>query len=103
MVQAALSMTDAIKAVADGLPRRGRGKPARRAESSLTQALKNVASRKRNPPTTRTGRKGIVIYLEQDVAAAIKRLAADYDTTVQALGETAFKYLFEKLGEPSPA
>ena len=37
------------------------------------------------------------------MAAAIHRLAADYDTTVQALGETAFKYLFEKLGEPSPA
>jgi hypothetical protein len=99
----ALSMTDAIKAVADGFPRGRRGLPPRHAEPSLTQAMKNVARRKRNPPTTRTGRKGIVIYVEQDVAAAIRRLAADYDTTVQALGETAFKYLFEKLGEPSPA
>ena len=103
MEHAALSLTDAIKAVADGLSRGRRGKSARRAESSLTQAMKKVATRKRNPPTTRTGRKGIVIYVEQDVAAAIRRLAADYDTTVQALGETAFKYLFEKLGEPSPA
>jgi antitoxin-like ribbon-helix-helix protein len=96
-------MTDQIKAAAGRLPRGARNEPPRRAEPSLTQALKNVASRKRNPPTTRTGRKGIVIYVEQEVAAAIRLLAADYDTTVQALGETAFKYLFEKLGEPSPA
>jgi hypothetical protein len=100
------SLTDAIKAVADGLPRGRRARPARparRAEPSLTQAMQKVASHRRNPPTTRTGRKGIVIYVEQDVAAAIRRLAADYNTTVQALGETAFKYLFEKLGEPSSA
>jgi hypothetical protein len=96
-------MTDAIKAVADGLPRGRRSLPSRHGEPSLTQAMKNVARHKRNPPSTRTGRKGIVIYVEQDVAAAIRRLAADYDTTVQALGETAFKFLFEKLGEPSPA
>jgi antitoxin-like ribbon-helix-helix protein len=99
--RAALSMTDAIKAVADGVTRGRRSEPAPRAQSSLTQAMQKVASRKRNPPTTRTGRKGIVIYVDQEVAAAIRRLAADYDTTVQALGETAFKYLFEKLGEPS--
>lgn len=96
-------MTDAIKAVADGVVRDRRAKPSRRREASLTQALKSVAGRKRNPPATRSGRRGIVIYVEQDVAAAIRRLAADYETTVQALGETAFKYLFEKLGEPSPA
>ena len=103
MGPAVQSMTDAIKAVADGLPRDRRNKPPRRAEPSLTQAIKNVASRKRNPPTTRAGRRGIVIYVEQDVATAVRRLAADYETTVQALGEMAFKYLFEKLGGPSPA
>lgn len=96
-------MTDAVKVAAGRLPRVRRSKPARRAEHSLTQVLKNVASRRRNPPATRTGRKGIVIYVEQDVALAIRRLAADYNTTVQALGEMAFKHLFEKLGEPSPA
>jgi hypothetical protein len=95
-------MTDQIKAAAGRLPRVGAGKSLRHAEASLTQALKNVASHRRNPPTTRAGRKGIVIYVEQEVASAIRRLAVDYDTTVQALGEMAFKYLFEKLGEPSP-
>jgi hypothetical protein len=95
-------MTEQIKVAAGRLPRGGAGEPLRQSEPSLTQALKNVASRKRNPPTTRAGRKGIVIYVEQEVAAAIRSLAVDYNTTVQALGETAFKYLFEKLGEPSP-
>src|SRR5262245_21919879 len=59
-----LSLTDAIKAVATGHVRT----PGQAAEPppSLTQAMKDVASRKRNPPTTRAGRKGIVIYVDQD-------------------------------------
>ena len=64
--------------------------------------MKDVASRKRNPPTTRAGRKGIVIYVDQDVAAAIRRLASEMNTTVQALGTTAFDLLLEKFGEPRP-
>ena len=65
--------------------------------------MKKVASHKRNPPATRTGRKGIVIYFEQHVATAIRHLASEYDATNQALGEMAFKLLFEKFGEPWPA
>ena len=64
--------------------------------------MKKVASHKRNPPATRTGRKGIVIYFDQRVAAAIRRLASDCDATNQELGEMAFKFLFEKFGEPWP-
>ncbi len=106
MDYATLSLTDAIKASVGRLPRQRASKsppPPRRRESSLTQAMKTVASRKRNPPATRTGRKGIVIYFDQHVAAAIRRLGSDYDATNQDLGEMAFKYLFEKFGEPWPA
>ena len=46
------------------------------------------------------GRKGIVIYVDQDVATAIRRLAGELNTTVQALGTTAFDLLLEKFGEP---
>jgi hypothetical protein len=100
---AALSMTDAIKASAGRLPL-GAGRPRRqRPETSLTQSVKNVASHMRNPPATRTGRKGIVIYFEQHVAAAIRHLASECDATNQELGEMAFKFLFEKFGEPWPA
>jgi hypothetical protein len=98
-----LSLTDAIKAVATGHARRpGAGAAPSPGAPSLTQVLRDVASRKRNPPTTRAGRKGIVIYVDQDVAAAIHRLAAEFNTTVQALGTTAFDLLLEKFGEPRP-
>ena len=108
MDYSALSLTDAIKASVGRLPRQRASKspppsPPRRRESSLTQAMQTVASRKRNPPATRTGRKGIVIYFDQPVAAAIRRLGSDYSATNQDLGEMAFKYLFEKFGEPWPA
>jgi antitoxin-like ribbon-helix-helix protein len=97
-----LSLTDAIKAVATGHVRVPGDAGAPPPEPSLTQAMKEVASRKRNPPTTRAGRKGIVIYVDQDVAAAIRRLASEMNTTVQALGTTAFDLLLEKFGEPRP-
>jgi hypothetical protein len=98
-----LSLTDAIKAVATGHVRKpSEGAAPSPAQPSLTQALKDVASRRRNPPTTRAGRKGIVIYVDQDVAAAIRRLAGELNTTVQALGATAFDLLLEKFGEPRP-
>ena len=103
MGQTALSMTDAIKVSAGRHPVSA-GKPRRpRPEASLTQSVKQVASHKRNPPATRTGRKGIVIYFEHHVASAIRHLASEYDATNQALGEMAFKLLFEKFGESWPA
>lgn len=96
-------MTDAVKVSAGRLPY-GASKPRRqRPEPSLTQSVKKVAGHKRNPPATRTGRRGIVIYFEQRVAAAIRHLASECDATNQELGEMAFKFLFEKFGEPWPA
>ena len=103
MDQSALSMTDAVKASAGRLPLGASKLPRERPEPSLTQSVKKVASHKRNPPATRTGRKGIVIYFEQHVAAAIRHLASECDATNQELGEMAFKFLFEKFGEPWPA
>jgi hypothetical protein len=97
------SMTDAVKAAAGRLPLAAGHLSRRRSEASLTQSVKNVASHKRNPPTTRTGRKGIVIYFDPRVAAAIRRLASDCQATNQQLGEMAFKFLFEKFGEAWPA
>jgi len=97
------SMTDAIKAAAGRLPLASDHLSRRRSEASLTQSVKTVASHKRNPPTTRTGRKGIVIYFDPRVAAAIRRLASDCQATNQQLGEMAFKFLFEKFGEAWPA
>lgn len=97
-----LSLTDAMKAVATGHVRAKGNGALPRAETSLTQAMKDVASRRRRPPATRAGRKGVVIYVDQEVAASLRRLASELNTTVQALGITAFDLLFEKFGEPRP-
>jgi hypothetical protein len=97
------SLTDAIKAVATGHVRaRPPAAAPLRGRPSLTDAMKDVASRGRKPPATRAGRKGIVVYVEPDMADAIRRLAAEFNTTVQALGVTAFELLLDKLGEPRP-
>ena len=98
----ASSLTDAIKAAAGRLPPSRRSKAPRRPEGSLTDAVRIVGRQQCNPPATRAGRRGIVIYFDQNVAAAIRRVASDYDATNQELGEMAFKFLFEKFGEPWP-
>jgi hypothetical protein len=101
--EAGESMTDAIKAVATGHARSRRNAAPVRAKPSLTDAMKDVATRGgRKPPATRAGRKGIVIYVDPDVADAIRRLAGEFNTTVQALGTTAFELLLDKFGEPRP-
>lgn len=103
MAHVPLSLTDAVKASAGRPPPASARAPRPRPETSLTQSVKKVASRRRSPPATRTGRKGIVIYFDPHVAASIRRLALDWNVTNQQLGEWAFKYLFEKLGEAWPA
>jgi len=104
-------MTDEIKIAAGRKPGGKAGKTVASAsrldlpskvDRSLTGSLKKVAARKRKPPATRQGRKGILIYVREDVSIAFKRLALQYDTTNQDLGELAFKCLFDKLGEPWP-
>jgi hypothetical protein len=103
MEHAGLSMTDAIKASAGRLTPKVDRRPRQRPGQSMTQSVKDVAARQRKPPSTRSGRKGIVLYFDQRVAGAIRRLAAEYDVTNQELGEMAFKFLFEKFGEAWPA
>jgi hypothetical protein len=79
----AQSLIDAIKAAAGRLPRDAKDNSPHRLEPSLPQSVKSAANRKRNPPTTRAGRKGILIYFDQHVAAAIRRLASDCNATNQ--------------------
>jgi hypothetical protein len=101
----AQSMTDAIKEAA------GRGTLTKKTSAmepvlvrpgSLSQSVKQVASQKRKPPSTREGRKGLLIYVDTVVSDAFRRLVREYGATNQVLGERALKLLFEKLGEPWP-
>ena len=57
------------------------------------------------PPEPRTGttpgrlgKKGILTQLDVDTARRLKILAANQDTTLQALGVEAFETLLERYG-----
>jgi hypothetical protein len=98
-------MTNAIKASA------GRGALAEQSAQtappiaqrvSLSMSVKQAGEHKRKPPSTRVGRKGLLIYMDAAVSGAFRRLVREYDATNQVMGERALKLLFEKLGEPWP-
>lgn len=44
-------------------------------------------------PASRRGKKGVLIYVEPDMARALKRMALEHDTTLQALGYAALATL----------
>ena len=97
------SLTDVVKAAAGRPTSRNRPQPrSSSAISSLSESIKAVASKTRNPPRTRQGRSGILIYVDEPVREAFRRLADEYDATNQVLGEWALKLLFEKLDEAWP-
>lgn len=54
-----------------------------------------------NASPSRQGKKGIVVYVDQASGRELRRLALDLDTTVQALGEEAFRDLLAKHGRRS--
>lgn len=50
------------------------------------------------PPPSRSGKKGVLIHLPVIRAKALRQLALDEDTTVQALGVEAFEALLRDRG-----
>lgn len=46
----------------------------------------------------RIGKKGVLTQLDLDPARRLKMLAAQKDTTLQALGEEAFEHLLQRYG-----
>ena len=67
---------------------------------SLAEALRPVADPKPSAakPRGRRGKRGIVTYVETETARRIKMLAAQHDTTLQALGVEAWHLLLEHYG-----
>ena len=76
MTKPSRSLADAVHGVA--------GEPPRAADRSSG----------RTP--SRAGKKGILIYVEPEMARTLKRLAVDEDTTLQALGLEAFDALIAR-------
>jgi hypothetical protein len=79
-------------------PRAGRlTKVAAKVNTQVT----HIASAKPKPkPKTRRNKKGLVLYVDPAVTVALRRLALDTATSVQALGMTALNLLFAQHGMP---
>ena len=59
-------------------------------------------SRDAAKPRGRRGKRGIVTYIETETARQLKVLAAQHDTTLQALGVEAWHLLLERYGTREP-
>lgn len=71
---------------------------------SLAEALRPVADAKppAGQPRGRRGKRGIVTYVETETARQLKVLAAQHDTTLQALGVEAWRLLLERYATRRP-
>ena len=76
-------------------------------QRSLADAVHSAASEPPRPAGRSTGRaparagkRGILIYVEPEMARSLKRLAVDKDTTLQALGREAFDALIAHRQDP---
>lgn len=78
-------------------------------QRSLADAVHSVAGEPREAVRSagrapgRAGKKGILIYVEPEMARSLKRLAVDEDTTLQALGLEAFDALIAHRQGPEGA
>ena len=66
--------------------------------SRFTDSLKAPAAPGRTGPATRQGRKHVGVYVLPDVAHRLRVLAAQEDTSTQALIEQAIEMLFQSRG-----
>lgn len=87
----------------------GHGKDAVRAEAGPMTKIVAKANRRqaqsspeqkpsKAKPKTRINKKGLVLYVEPEVTIALRRLALDTGSSVQALGAEALDLLFAKHG-----
>ena len=60
---------------------------------------KKTPRRPYSPPVTRQGTKGVVIHITPEMSRALRRLAIDEDTTLQALGVKAFAALLAEADQ----
>lgn len=50
-------------------------------------------------PSSRQGKKGVLLHVDPEIAKRLKLLAVERDTTIVALGLEALDLLFERYGE----
>jgi hypothetical protein len=54
-------------------------------------------------PSTRVGKKGLVLYVRPEVSLALRKLALDNNSDVQRMGHRALELLFKEYGRTLPA
>ena len=47
-------------------------------------------------PSSRQGKKGVLLHVDPEIAKRLKLLAVEHDTTIEALGIEALGLLFER-------
>ena len=62
---------------------------------TLTDTLRNAHAPTSGAPSRR-GRRGWLIYLDQETAKRLKIAAAKHDTTLQAIGEEAADLMLQR-------
>lgn len=73
------------------------------ASQTSPPAKRGRAKPKSKKPSTREGKKGLVLYFEPDEVLAFRRLALDHNSDVQRMGRRALELLFAEYGRDFPS
>lgn len=83
-----------MQSLADELTVASGGQPVTR--HSISDELEAAGRTIKRTARTRDGRKGVLIYVEREMAEALSELARRNGTTIQALGLIALRRLLER-------
>ena len=66
--------------------------------TTVTVPEERRARQRRYQPSTRKGKRGVLIYVDPKLGRQLRQLALDEDSTVQALGHEALESLLIQRG-----
>jgi hypothetical protein len=78
------------------------GEAAREEEAQQAKSRPRKAKAAKPQPSTRVGKKGLVLYVKPEITLALRRLALDNNSDVQRMGHRALELLFAEYGKPLP-
>ena len=78
----------------------GAGRPAEAPKPPAAPTSTHVPTPKPEISPSRAGKRGVVIYVEPELGRRLKILAAQRDSTIQAIGLEAFEHLLARSEHP---
>jgi hypothetical protein len=75
---------------------------AREEEAAQARSKPRKDKAKKPKPSTRAGKKGLVLYVQPEVTLALRKLALDNNSDVQRMGRRALELLFASYGKSLP-